>query len=62
LLRESCVADYCNDAFQASQDLLIRESKHRISLRCEPCVAAGIFPLARIEVVRLSVELDNQTR
>jgi hypothetical protein len=53
-------ADRFDDTFQIHQDLFIREAKHLISLRSEPFVSRGIAPLARSEIMRLSIDLDHE--
>jgi hypothetical protein len=48
------------NAFQIPQDIVIRESKHLVSLRCEPGIAALIVLLARLKIMCLAIDFDNQ--
>ena len=56
------LTDRFNNAGQIRQNLIVRESKHKIALRCEPRVALLVIPLSRFEIVTFSVKLDHEPR
>lgn len=48
-----------NNSFEILHDLFICESKHAISTRCKPPIAAMVMTNALLEIVAFSIEFND---
>ncbi len=55
-----CLPNDLNNAIQITHDVLVGESQYSESLRPEPSITSCVSLLANHEIVRLSIELDDE--
>jgi hypothetical protein len=56
------LSDAFDNARQVRQNVFIRESKHDVALRHEPCIATNVRNLPCLKIVGFTIELDDESR
>jgi hypothetical protein len=56
------LSDRAQDAFQILQHIMVGEAKDDVATRLKPFISARIPQLTRLEIMRCTVDFDNQSR